>query len=102
MSICMNHRGLDVRAVAYQAIEQVYCLMHTTSNKVAEQQDIHVAHMMIGDPSKTAIPNVLLGEQILLRQLILCSIRGRPFLFSPIVGKRVCKLRLSSRNNSSL
>ena len=62
MSICMNHGGFDVRAIAYQAIEQVYCLMHTTSNKVAEQQDIHVAHMMIGDASKTAIPNVLLRE----------------------------------------
>src|SRR2546421_11848288 len=89
MSICMNHGGFDVRAIAYQAIEQVYCLMHTTSNKVAEQQDIHVAHMMIGNAPKTSIPNMFLCQQVLLRQLILCSIRGSPFLFSPIVGKRV-------------
>ncbi len=75
----MNHRGFDVRAIAYQAIKQVDGFEYTTRDKVAEQEDIHVAHMMIGDPSITPIPNVL------LRQLILCSIRGCPFLFTPIV-----------------
>ncbi len=64
----MNHRGLDVRAVAYQAIKQVDGFEDTASNKVAEQQDIHVTHMMIGDSPKTSIANMLLCEQILLRQ----------------------------------
>src|SRR5713226_7621331 len=89
MSICMNHRGLDVRAVAYQAIKQIDGFEDTASNKVAEQQDIHVTHMMIGDAPKTYIANMFLCEQILLRQLILGSIRCGPFLFSPIVREGV-------------
>src|SRR5436305_996734 len=45
--------------------------------------------MMIGDSPETSITNMLLCKQILFRQLILCSIRGSPFLFTPIVRKRI-------------
>src|SRR5438128_1333597 len=89
MSICMNHRGLDVRAVAYQAIEPVDGFEDTASNKVTEQENVHVTHMMIGDAPKTSIANMLLCEQVLLRQLILRSISGCPFLLTPIVREGV-------------
>src|SRR5690348_17018895 len=54
-----------------------------------EEQDIHVADMVIGNAPIPSISDVLLCQQILLRQLILCAISGGPLFFTSVVRERV-------------
>src|SRR6266702_918394 len=85
----MDRRRRDVRAIAYQAVQNIDGLEDTTRNEMIEEQDIHVTDMMIGNAPITPISDVLLCQQILLCQLILRSISGCSFFFTPVVRECV-------------
>src|SRR5712692_6361321 len=89
LSIRMDGGRGDVRAIAYQPVENMHRLPDRAGDELREEHDIHITHMMVGNSAKTSKADVLLCQQILLRQLILRSISGGPFLLTPIVRKGV-------------
>src|SRR5260370_40452918 len=89
LSIRVDGGRGDVRAIAYQAVENMHRLPDRAGDELREEHDIHITHMMVGNAPEPSIADVLLCQQILLRQLILRSINGGPFLLTPIVREGV-------------
>jgi hypothetical protein len=80
----MNGRGLDRRAVANQTIQDINGFPHPTRNEVAEEQDVHITHMMIGNAPIAAVANMSLDQQVLFGQLIVGPIGCHTFLIAPV------------------
>ncbi len=57
---------LDVGGVLQQAIDDVDRLPDTARNEVAEQRDVRIGHVVVGDAAVAAIRDVVRGEQILV------------------------------------
>src|SRR6266446_7146785 len=71
MSISVNGRRFDGGLIAHQNIEDIDCLTHATRDEMTEEQDVRIAHMMVGNASVAAIANMSLDQQVLFCQLIL-------------------------------
>jgi hypothetical protein len=70
------HRGrLDVRSVLEQTLKDVDGFPDATWDEVAEQGDIGVRDVVIGDPAVAAVADRVFGEQAVLGQLVLGPIR---------------------------
>src|SRR5713226_3476092 len=52
-------------------------------DKVTEKQNVEVTHMVVGNASVAAVPNMSLCHEILFCQIILGSVRCHPLLVSP-------------------
>src|SRR2546428_13225633 len=55
---------------------------------MTEEQDVRIAHMMVGNASVAAIANMSLDQQVLFCQLILRPVCCHPFLIAPVAGQR--------------
>jgi hypothetical protein len=70
------HRGwLDLRRVLEQALKDVDRLPDTARDEVAEQGDIGVRDVVVGNPTVAAIADRVLGEQAVLGQFVLGPVR---------------------------
>lgn len=58
--------------------------MASVGDEMAEEQNVQITHMMIGNPSKPSIANVFFGQQILFGQVILRAIGSHPFFIAPV------------------
>jgi len=58
----VNGRGLDRRAVANQAIQDVNRFPDATRNEMTEEQDVCIAHMMIGNAPVVAVADMPLNQ----------------------------------------
>src|SRR6266480_2257963 len=85
----MDGVWLDGRTVAHQSIQNVNGLPDAARDEMAEQQDVEVTHVMVGNPSVPAIANVLLRQQVLLGQFILCAIGSGALFIAPIARQRI-------------
>lgn len=91
LGIRVNSGGLDSGLVAHKNIQDVDRFPHTTRDKVTKEQNIQIAHMMIGNAAESTVPDMFLCQQILFGQFVLRAISGSPFLITPIArqGKAV-------------
>src|SRR5947209_15732805 len=102
----MNRVRLNLRLVLHQSINDIDGFPDATCDEVAKQEDVQVAHMMVGDASEPAVADVFLREQVLFRQIVLCPVSGCPLSCSPAPWERtpieaVDEDRKSTRLNSS-
>lgn len=88
LGIGVNGRRLDRRAVANQTIQDVNGFPNPTRNEMTEEQDVRIAHMMVGNASVAAIANMSLHQQVLFGQLILGPIGCHAFLIAPVARQR--------------
>lgn len=70
LRVSMDRVRLDVGLVFHEPINNVYCLPDPTRDEVREKQNILVAHVVIGNPSKPPITNMFLGQQIFFGQVV--------------------------------
>ena len=71
----MHGCRLDVRRVLEQALENVDRFPDTAWDEMAEQGDVRVRDVVVGDPAVAAIADRVLGEQAVLGQLVLGPVR---------------------------
>ncbi len=71
LSIGVKLGRLNSGLVSHQDIQDVDGFPRSTRDKVAEEQNIQIAHMMIGDASKSAVPDMFLSQQVLFGQFVL-------------------------------
>ena len=70
------HRGrLDLGGVLEQALQDVDGLPNPARDEVAEQVDVAVRDVVVGDPTVAAVANRILGQQAVLGQLVLGPVR---------------------------
>jgi hypothetical protein len=55
---------------------------------MTEEQDVHIAHMMVGNAPIAAIANMSLDQQVLFCQFILRPVCGHAFLIAPVARQR--------------
>src|SRR6266851_3838850 len=85
LRICVNGCGFDGGAIANESIQNIDRFPDPTGNEVAEEKDVRIADMVIGNPPIASIANMLFGQQVLLGQLVLCSVGGYALLIAPVV-----------------
>ena len=84
----MNGVRLDLRLVLHQSINDIDSFPDPTGDEVREEQDIQVAHMVVGDASKPTITDMLLCQQVLFCQIVLRPISSSSLARSPTQRKR--------------
>jgi hypothetical protein len=67
---------LDIGGVLQEPVEDVHRLPHTAGDEVAEEGNIRVRDVVVGDPTIAAVPDRVLGQQILLVQVELGAVRS--------------------------
>ncbi len=87
MGIGMEGVGLERGLVFEQAIEDVHRFPDTAGNEVAEQRDIGITDMVVGDATKTAIADMPRAQQIVFAQLHMRTIRNRRAPTAPEKGQ---------------
>ena len=70
-----------------QTIEDVHRFPNTAGNEVAQQRDIRIADMVVGNAAKTAIADMPSAQQIVFDQLHMRSIRNRRVPTAPEKGQ---------------
>jgi len=80
----VEHVGLDVRRVLRQAVEDVDGLPHAARDEVAEQRDVGVRHVVVGDAAVAAIADVALREQVVLVQVPLRAVGRGALQIAPV------------------
>jgi hypothetical protein len=65
-----GHLGL----VLQQALEQIHRLPHATRDEVAEERDIGIGHVPHRDATKSPIPDVGLGQHVVLPGVVLGAV----------------------------
>ncbi len=78
---------LDVGGVLQQAIDDVDRLPDTARDEVAEQRDVRIGHVVVGDAAVAAIADVVRGEQILVVEVVLGAVGGRALAIAPAFGE---------------
>jgi hypothetical protein len=74
LGVCMQGIGLDIRGVLEQAIKDIDRLPHPTRDKMAEQGDLAICHVIIADPAIAAIADMVFGQEILFVDIPLHAI----------------------------
>ena len=64
MGIGVHRVGLDVALVLIERVEDVRAFIGATWDEVAEQGDVKVGNVVVADPAKTAIADVVFRKQV--------------------------------------
>jgi hypothetical protein len=71
----MDGRWLDVGRVLEQGFQDVDGFPHPARDEVAEQGDVGVRDVVVGDPAIAAVADRVLGQEAVLGQLVLGPVR---------------------------
>jgi hypothetical protein len=84
LGVAVEHVRLDVGRVLRQAVEDVDGFPHAARDEVAEQRDVGVRDMVVGDSAVAAIADVALCEQIVLVEVPLRAVGRGTLRVAPI------------------
>ena len=69
MSICVYAFGVQVGEILQQGVEDVSCLIRSAGDEAAEERDVVIGDMSVGDSPGLAIANMVLGQQVVFVSL---------------------------------
>src|SRR5215813_2129578 len=87
MRIRIQSIGLEDRMVLEQPIENIDRFPHPAGDEVAKQGDVRVTDVVVGDTPETAIPHMLLAQQIIPEEGDVRAIRNGTLPTAPQQGQ---------------
>ena len=87
MRIGVQRVGLQGRVVLEQAIQNIDRFPHPTGDEVAEQRDVRVTDMVVRNAPETAVPHMMLAQQIIPDQFDMGAIGNGPLPTAPQKGQ---------------
>jgi hypothetical protein len=75
LSIGVDFLGRGVAFLGKEILDDVDGLPHPTRNKPRKQRNIVVGDVMVGDPTVSAVADVVFGDQIIDVNIVLGAIR---------------------------
>ena len=76
MCISMHAAGLHIGEILKQRIQNVRRLIGSAGDESAEQRDVIVRHVAVGDATSLAVADMMLCKQIVLIRLKMGAIGG--------------------------